>query len=164
MRRLSGRYAQYFNAKTNRSGPLWQSRFFSCALSPQHLTVALRYVEQNPVRAFIVEKPAEHRWSSAEAHLAGELGPMLDEGDWSARGGVAGWAELLAEQPRQPIVHLLKRCTYGGRPFGDEAFVAEVEARLGHHWRRWPFEQELRDSEVELSLEALSPRICRAAV
>ncbi len=55
-RRANGRYAQYFNARCGRTGHLWQARFHSCLLSAQHLEVALRYVEFNPVRAAMVLK------------------------------------------------------------------------------------------------------------
>ena len=72
-RRVHGRYAQYLNIRRQRSGHLWQSRFFSCALSESHLWVALRYVEQNPCRACIAGTPGEYRWSSAGAHLRERL-------------------------------------------------------------------------------------------
>lgn len=45
------RYANYGNAKFQRSGHFWQNRFFSCALGDAHLCAALRYVELNPVRS-----------------------------------------------------------------------------------------------------------------
>jgi putative transposase len=155
MRRVNGRYAQYFNAKAGRTGHFWQARFFSCALSPKHLTHALRYVEQNPVRANLVAKAADYRWSSASAHLTGKLG-FLDTVEWHSRGGAAGWAELLNSTPQQPLVHLLRRCTYGGRPFGGGEFIKEIEGRLpGKHWKRWPYVQELRDEAILLDLESI---------
>ncbi len=36
-----------------------------------HQYVVARYVELNPVRANLVKKPQEYRWSSASAHIAG---------------------------------------------------------------------------------------------
>jgi len=69
-RRVHGRYAQYLNIRRQRSGHLWQSRFFSCALSESHLWVALRYVEQNPCRACIAGTPGEYRWSSYSANCS----------------------------------------------------------------------------------------------
>jgi putative transposase len=47
MRRVNGRYAQYYNARMNRTGHLWQARFFSCAMSWRHRAIGLRYVEMN---------------------------------------------------------------------------------------------------------------------
>ena len=163
MRRVNGRYAQYFNAKMGRSGHLWQARFYSCILSPNHLTVALRYVEQNPVRACLVQNPQDYRWSSAKAHLTGNLDKMLDRDEWQRRGGEAGWSELLTSTPPQPLVHLLKRCTYSGRPFGGEKFIAQVETQAACHWARWPYHQELKDTELLVTLECMDAQASAAA-
>ena len=155
-RRVQGRYAQYFNARYGRTGHLWQARFYSCVLSPRHLEVALRYVEYNPVRAGMVARPEEHRWSSCAAHVGeGRWDEMLDEEFWRGRGAAAGWRELLAPADRPQLMYLLRRCTYAERPFGDEAFVREMEERLGRKWLRWPFERELVDENWGLGLESL---------
>ena len=79
-RRVHGAYAQAFNARRRRSGHLWQNRFYSCPLSERHLWIALRYVEANPVRALVVGRPEEYRWSSAAAHfdLAPDRSGLLD--------------------------------------------------------------------------------------
>jgi len=49
------RYSQYFNRRMGRKGHLWQGRFYSCPLDKIHLYTAIRYVEQNPVRAGLSE-------------------------------------------------------------------------------------------------------------
>ena len=144
-RRVHGRYAQYLNARRRRSGHLWQNRFFSCPLaSDAHLWTALRYVERNPVRAGLADRPEAYPWSSARAHLTGQDGEqLLDLHFWREAGGTAAWRDLLglAEEPGQ--VRLLRRCTYAGRPFGDEAFLAEWEDRFQRKWRRWAYEHSL---------------------
>ena len=141
--RAHGRYSQYYNARRQRSGHLWQARFFSCVLSPKHLTRALRYVELNPLRAAIAKEPQAYRWSSARDHLSdGEQDRfgILDPTAWRERGGAEGWRELLQVTDSANEIYLLKRCTYAGRPFGEESFLAEMEERFGRHWRRWSFE------------------------
>ena len=72
------RYSQYFNnnKKKNTSGHLWQGRFYSCVLDKPHLLVALRYMEKNPVRAGIVEKAWQWKWSSATAHINRSTGTI----------------------------------------------------------------------------------------
>ena len=37
---------------------------------------------------------------------------------------------------------LLRRCTYAGRPFGEQEYVAIFEERFGRVWWRWGFEKE----------------------
>ena len=154
-RRVHGRYAQYLNARMGRSGHLWQARFYSCPLAEGHLDTPLRYVECNPVRARLVDEPWAYRWSSAAAHTAGlRDGGWLDPEIWRERGGAAGWRELLAGSELAPVIHMLRRCTYAGRPFGGEEFVAAMESALNRRWQRWPFEQTLVDAELVVRWEA----------
>ncbi|MFN3481119.1 MAG: transposase [Thermodesulfovibrionales bacterium] len=48
---LHTRYSQHINLRQENRGHLWQGRFFSCALDERHLYAAMRYIENNPVRA-----------------------------------------------------------------------------------------------------------------
>ena len=63
------RYAQYLNEKRSTCGHLWQGRFYSCVMDDEHLYYAIRYVEQNPVRAHMVQYPWDYSWSSARWHV-----------------------------------------------------------------------------------------------
>jgi len=97
MRRVHGRYAQYYNARHGRNGHLWQNRYFACALGHSHLWIALAYVEQNPLWAGLAPRAEEYRWSSAAAHVTGqdETG-LLDMTWWREEGQGAQWAQTLA--------------------------------------------------------------------
>ncbi len=143
MRRVHGRFAQMMNARLLRSGHLWQNRFYSCALSLTHLRRALVYVERNPVRAGLVARPEEYKWSSAALHLglAKDRYSLLDNEFWTEYGGAEGWAEVLAVEDEVSELMLLRRCTYAGRPFGEQEYVAVFEERFGRVWRRWGFEK-----------------------
>lgn len=63
---LNENYAVYFNKKYHRSGHLWQGRFFSSLLfSDQgHFWIVSRYIEQNPIRANIVNKIDHYKYQS----------------------------------------------------------------------------------------------------
>ena len=65
---LHMRYAQRINRVRHWKGHVWQGRFFSSALDGDYLWAAVRYVERNPVRARMVQKAENYRWSSAAAH------------------------------------------------------------------------------------------------
>ena len=139
-RRVHGRYAQYVNARRARSGHLWQNRFFSCALEEQHLWRALAYVE----------RAEAYRWSSAAAHLKGsDRRGLLEWSAWERNGGVEGWRDLLLAPEEALELRLLRRCTYAGRPFGGEEFVAQLEQQFGRRWRRWGFEMERPRAEAQ---------------
>jgi len=69
MRQLGQRYVQYVNRTNGRSGTLWEDRFSSClAREEEYVPGCDRYIELNPVRAKMVEHPAEYRWSSYRAN------------------------------------------------------------------------------------------------
>jgi putative transposase len=53
------RYTMAVNAREGWTGWLWQGRFASCPLDEPHLVAAARYVELNPVRAGLVERPGD---------------------------------------------------------------------------------------------------------
>ena len=83
------RYTRRINFREKWRGYLWQGRFASFVMDEPYLLAAARYVELNPVRARLVDSPAEWRWSSARAHLSGrddclvKVGPLLAMvGDW----------------------------------------------------------------------------------
>lgn len=68
MRQLNGVYAQYFNWKHDRVGPLFQSRFRAILVDRENYFLELcRYIVLNPVRAGIVSSPEEYHWSSYRA-------------------------------------------------------------------------------------------------
>jgi len=135
---VNGRYAQALNIRKGRSGHLWQARYFSCAMSQQHLWVGLRYVEENPCHAGLVRAPEEYRWSSAAVHLLGapDRSRILDVDFWRRSGGVDTWKEMFRADGMADRAKELRRCTYSGRPFGEDAFVASMEERFGRKWRR----------------------------
>jgi putative transposase len=127
LRRTHGRYAQYLNARRQRSGHLWQNRFFSCPLDWSHLWTALRYVERNPVRAGLVDQAEEYAWSSAKCHLGGQNRPQLvDMAFWAEAGGAERWKALLASSDERWEMRLLERSTYAGKPLGSKEFCDDV--------------------------------------
>jgi len=65
------RYTRYINFKKSWKGYLWQGRFASFPMDEDYLLASVRYVELNPVRAKLVQRAEDYRWSSARAHLDG---------------------------------------------------------------------------------------------
>jgi len=57
---------------------LWEGRFRSCLVgSEQYALACYRYIELNPVRARIVARPREYRWSSYGANAEGRRDEMI---------------------------------------------------------------------------------------
>ena len=136
LRRVQGRYAQYFNTLSGKSGHLWQNRYFACALGAKHLWNALAYVDQNPVRAGVVDQAQQYPWSSAAAHISGnDTAGILDMSWWRREACDLEWDVRLREADPDTVL-ALRRCTYAGRPFGDDAFVTELSVKFGRYWSR----------------------------
>jgi len=135
-RRVHGRYAQYYNTLHGRTGHFWQNRYFACVLDERHLWRALAYVERNPVRAGLVDRAVDYGWSSAGAHVSGnDAAGVLDMAWWRREGEGAAWSLSLADGEEESA-SALRRCTYSGKPFGEEAFVKEMSVRFGRSWTR----------------------------
>jgi putative transposase len=77
MKRLAARHTRRMNHVEQRSGTLWNGRFKCSPIeTDRYLLTCLRYVDRNPVRAKIVGRPEEFRWSSYRAKAG------LIECDW----------------------------------------------------------------------------------
>ena len=65
-------YVRYFNFTYRRTGTLYEGRFKSSIVQHRHYLLACqRYIELNPVRAGMVDDPADYLWSSYRAHALG---------------------------------------------------------------------------------------------
>jgi putative transposase len=65
---LNGTYAGWFNHRHQRSGHLFQGRFKGLLIDKDtYFSEVIRYVALNPVRAGIVDKAEDYRWSSYRA-------------------------------------------------------------------------------------------------
>jgi len=70
MKKLNIKFAMRYNLKENTSGHVFQDRFKSQAIeSDEYLLQVIRYVHNNPVKAGIVEKAKDYKWSSYGTYL-----------------------------------------------------------------------------------------------
>src|SRR3972149_2928979 len=72
-------HTQRYHRHHGSGGHVWQGRFKSPVIqNDEHLLAVLRYIEANPLRAKIVSRANDYRWSSYRAHGLGEADPLLD--------------------------------------------------------------------------------------
>ena len=85
-----------------------------CPLDYEYLWRALRYIEQNPVRAGLVSTAEDYPWSSARAHLGGiDETHMLDLSRWSALWTPMEWQYIT--MPVEPIeTQQIRQATQAG--------------------------------------------------
>jgi putative transposase len=131
------RYAQYFNGKREVRGHLWRARFMSCALDEPSVREEIRFVEMSPVRAGLVDRPENYPWSSARAHVLGELDPALSDGCFLT-GEIADWRSYLACGGDEGVVARARARLKTGRPAGDAEFVKMLEGIVGRRLEARP--------------------------
>jgi putative transposase len=127
---LHMRYAQYVNKKQGMCGHLWQGRFYSCILDEKHLFAAVRYVENNPVRAGLVKNPEEYPWSSAKGHIQ-EGGDIILSEKTYLHDDIKNWSLYLKSDTDSSIVEDIRAKTKIGRPYGEDVFMTKLEKKLG---------------------------------
>jgi putative transposase len=130
---LHMRYAQRINRSRHWKGHLWQGRFFSSALDEDYLWAAMRYVERNPVRARMVRKAENYRWSSAAAHCGLRTDPVLTRKlSWRRQfESIGDWSAWLAEGDEPQRLEVLRRNVDKGLPCGSEKFIQRLEKMTG---------------------------------
>ncbi|MEE9613752.1 MAG: transposase [Thermodesulfobacteriota bacterium] len=134
---LHMRYSQYYNRKKEARGHLWQGRFFSCALDEEHLFAAVRYVENNPVRAGIVRKARRYPWSSAAGHIEKGTDEVLSRGLHLEK-KIKGWEDYLKDSDDESAIETIRKSTLTGRPCGDDRFVEKIEGTIGRILKALP--------------------------
>lgn len=124
------RYTGYINARNRWTGHLWQGRFGAVAMDEAHLEAAVRYVSLNPVRARLVERAQDWRWSSVRAHLAGEDDALVKVAPVLERYG--RFADFLGRgQDDEAAWRGLRMSETSGRPLGSDAWLEALEAKTG---------------------------------
>jgi putative transposase len=70
VREIKVGFARYYNRRYNRRGYFWGDRFKSVIVEKgETLINCLAYIDLNPVRAGLVDRPEEYRWNSLGYHI-----------------------------------------------------------------------------------------------
>ena len=71
MKEVNFRYAVYYNGKYDHSGHVFQGRFYSSGVETEaYLLSCIRYIHNNPVKAYIVPDILEYPFSSAAEYFS----------------------------------------------------------------------------------------------
>jgi putative transposase len=100
-------------------------------LDTPHLWAVLRYTELNPVRAQMVARAEDYRWSTAAAHYCGApADAWLDTEVFAASWTPALWREYLGGGEAEEELASIRENTHTGRPLGSAEFVSGLERTL----------------------------------
>jgi putative transposase len=89
-----------------------------------------RYVERNALRANLVERAQDWRWSSLWRHLSGdkEMTKLLSE--WPIK-RPRHWLKHVNQPLTEGELAAIRKCLQRGAPFGDEEWAEKTIKRLG---------------------------------
>ncbi len=134
---VGSRYAQYINKKYKRTGTLWEGRHRSSLVQTEcYLLTCMRYIELNPVRANMVLRPEEYRWSSYGSNGWGDLGWLTPHDEyqrlgWSLEQRCYTYRELFKHQLSEQDLHLIRKAAHYCQPVGDDRFRESIEKQYG---------------------------------
>ena len=151
--RVHRAYAGHIHQGLRRTGHFWQGRFGCVAMDEAHCAAALRYVAMNPVRAGLVARAQDWRWSSVRAQLGIEPDLITAVAAVAARAPDFG-AMLEAAEDEEATMRL-RRAESVGRPVGSEAFLDGLEQDHGRRVK--PRRRGRPKKAVADEISALSP-------
>ena len=131
------RYVRYFNDAHRRTGTLWEGRYKSSLVETErYLLACYRYIELNPVRAGMVDRPWDYRWSSCRANVLGrpddlvsphaELIELARNPELRAR----IYREMLLDAIDDETLARLRWSVQHDQPLAVDKYVTSLERRL----------------------------------
>ena len=157
MQALGRRYVRYINDRYRRTGTLWEGRYRACPVeSDDHLLRCYRYIELNPVRAAMVAKPWDYRWSSVHGHLGLRADARLTpHAGYLAMGRDASEREtayrrVLMEALSDDVLTDIRSHTQQERALGSPAFRSMVERALNRPVEVRPQGRPRRESNANV--------------
>jgi len=143
MRNLGQRYVQYFNRRHDRTGTLWEGRFRSCITeSARYVLACYRYIEMNPVRAGMVTRPVDYRWSSHACNTGRRSETLISpHPEFLALGNESlkrheSYGSLFADDVDTSLMRAIRESTNGGYPLGSESFKSSMSGLVGRRLER----------------------------
>ncbi len=113
------------------TGHVYQGRYKNFAIqSDHHLLTVWRYVEANPLRASLVRRAEQWRWSSLSEDTTVDR-PELCDGPVSR---FAQWTEWVNESLPKEQLTAIRYSVRKGAPFGDDAWTASMVEQYGLHF------------------------------
>ena len=113
------------------TGHLYQGRFKSFPVQADaHFLTVCRYVERNPLRAGLVQRAEDWRWSSLRSRLNGQKPTPVLLCPWPIE-RPDDWCDWVNAPQSEAELETLRRSVSRGRPYGRDTWVQVTAQRLG---------------------------------
>ena len=133
MQTVRDRYAEHMKHAYRGAAVLWEAHYQASLVQPErYLLECYRYIESSPVRARLVEHPANYRWSSHAHHALGMKDDLITEHlRYRQLGATAGercraYREIVREPLPPEMTAAIRTALDGERVLGDEGFRQQV--------------------------------------
>lgn len=137
MQAIGRQYVRWFNDRHQRTGTLWEGRYRSTLIDSDHyLLTCSRYIELNPVRAGLVERPEEYPWSSFRHNAYGAPNslvtphPLYDALGSAPEERQLAYRDLFTRPLATRAVENLRRAFQSERVLGRAVYVEALERVL----------------------------------
>jgi len=127
----------YINQTYRRRGTLWEGRHKGIVIeSAIYLLTCMRYIELNPVRAGIVARPEQYRWSSYAANALGVDNCIVSAHDEYVNLGQTlpqrreAYRALFYPEQTSEELDRIRNCTQSGTPMRSAFFKEQIEKTL----------------------------------
>jgi putative transposase len=112
-------------------GHLYQGRYKSFPVeSDEHFYEVMRYVERNALRARLVARAEDWRWSSLWRRVHGTSKDRAWLGAWPLS-KPRDWPEWVNRPQTEAELAAIRRSVVRGQPYGDEPWVRQTAGQLG---------------------------------
>ncbi|MCB5186967.1 transposase [Methylobacillus caricis] len=145
MQSVGRHYVQYYNVTYRRTGTLWEGRYKASLIdSETYALLCYRYIELNPVRANMVQLPAEYPWSSYRANALGQADPLVTPHTMYHRLGndetsrQVHYRCLFEAHIDELSLHQLREATNKAWVLGSEYFKQKIAQQLNRRIDKLP--------------------------
>ena len=138
MKVVAARQTRHFNKSYGGSGTLWEGRYKSSVIDTNaYLLACCRYVDLNPVRAYLVADPKDYKWSSYRS-LAGYVeSPAIDRSavcqllDFTSKRFELAYRDYVAQGIDETELQKIRSAIKRNQLTGSSGFVRSIEQVTG---------------------------------
>jgi putative transposase len=130
-------YVRTINRTYCRSGTMWEGRFKSSLVDKERYCLACyRYIELNPVRAGMVQRPGDYPWSSFRSNAMSQANTLVTPHEcWLMLGAnhedrAGAYLDLFDAALEQHEIDTIRYGIAKGLPTGNERFKSGIEQAL----------------------------------
>lgn len=158
MHRLTVAHTWYYNKKYETVGHVWQGRFKNPVVdTDEYFLRCGLYIELNAVRAGLVEKPEDWRWSSFNFYAFGKGEPLIEKiididpfylaMAESLKSRQELYRARIGEVMQEEFLKKVK-VQFDKGIYGSEEFVEQMSKKLGVTWNKKKGRPRKREPEI----------------